>query len=289
MKGIILAAGNGTRLLPATLPISKILLPVYDRPMIYYPLSVLMMASIRDILVITNERDADNFKRTLGDGSHLGININYDVQHVQRGISDAFIIAEKWIGDEEVALVLGDNIFYGKTLGDSITKAINSESSATIFGYKVPDPERFGVVEFDNEMKVLSIEEKPNKPKSNYAAIGLYFYKKGVSSKAKTLEESDRGELEITDLNNKYLNEKELSVILLNDDVKWMDAGTFTSIMEASIFVSSEEKKIGKKILCPEIIAFEKGFVTKNKIIEWVKNNNTSNYYRAILDELTLK
>ena len=289
MKGIILAAGYGTRLSPATLPISKSLLPVYDRPMIYYPLSILMTASIKDILIITNERDLENFKRALGDGSQFGISISYDVQHVQRGISDAFIIAEKWIGDERVALILGDNIFYGETLGDSITKAIECESSAVIFGYKVPDPERFGVVEFDDGMKVLSIEEKPKKPKSKYAAIGLYFYRKDVSSKAKTLKESERGELEITDLNNRYLDENELSVILLNDDVKWLDAGTFASIMDASIFISDEEKKIGRKILCPELIAYEKGFVTKEKILEWVKRNNTSDYFRTILNELTVR
>ena len=289
MKGIILAAGYGTRLSPATLPISKSLLPVYDRPMIYYPLSVLMSASIKDILIITNERDADNFKRALGDGSQFGISISYEIQYIQRGISDAFIIAEKWIDDDRVALILGDNIFYGKTLNDSLAKAIECESSAVIFGYKVPDPERFGVVEFDDKMKVLSIEEKPKEPKSNYAAIGLYFYKKGVSSKAKMLKESKRGELEITDLNNIYLKDGDLSVILLDDDVKWLDAGTFTSIMDASVFVSDEENKTGKKILCPEIVAYEKGFVTKDEILKWVEKNNTSDYFRTIMNELTIK
>ncbi len=289
MKGIILAAGYGTRLSPATLPISKSLLPVFDRPMIYYPLSILMAASIKDILIITNERDSDNFKRALGDGSQYGIKISYQIQYVQRGISDAFIIAEKWIGDERVALILGDNIFYGSSLYDSVSKAVESESPAVIFGYNVTDPERFGVVEFDNQMKVLSIEEKPEKPKSKYAAIGLYFYRKGVCDKAKTLKESKRGELEITDLNNKYLKNGELSVILLNDDIKWLDAGTFTSIMDASIFIAEKEKTMKKKILCPEIIAYEKGFVTKEKILKWVEKNNTSEYFNSIFNELNVK
>lgn len=289
MKGIILAAGYGTRLSPATLPISKCLLPVFDRPMVYYPLSILMNASITEILIITNERDLENFKRALGDGSQFGIKISYDIQHVQRGISDAFIIAEKWIGDDRVALILGDNIFYGETLNDSIADAIECESSAVIFGYKVPDPERFGVVEFNDEKKVLSIEEKPKNPKSNYAAIGLYFYKKGVSSEAKNLKESERGELEITDLNNRYLDKGELSIILLTDDVKWLDAGTFTSIMDASEFILNKEKEVGKKILCPEIIAYEKGFVSKDKILKWVEKNNTSDYFKSILNELSVK
>ena len=286
MKGIILAAGSGTRLRPATLPISKILLPIFDRPMIYYPLSILMMSSIKDILIITNENDLNNFKRTLGDGSQFGIKITYDIQYVQRGIADAFIIAEKWIGDDDVALILGDNIFCGESLENSIKGAIESESSAVIFGYRVPDPERFGVVEFDNKNKVISLEEKPKRPKSNYAAIGLYFYRKGVSSIAKTLKESDRGELEITDLNKEFLKTGNLSVILLKDDVKWIDAGTFNSLAEASIFISSEEKKQRKKIMCPEIIAFEKGFISREELLKWAKKNNTSDYYGSILDEL---
>lgn len=289
MKGIILAAGSGTRLNPATLPISKILLPIFDRPMIYYPLSVLMDSSIKDVLIITNEKDADNFKRTLGDGSQFGIKISYEIQYVQRGIADAFIIAEDWIGDDDVALILGDNILYGPSLNRSIQKALESDMPAVIFGYHVTDPKRFGVVEFDSQMNVLSIEEKPIKPKSNYAAIGLYFYKKGVCSKAKTLNESKRGELEITDLNNLFLDENKLSVIILEKDIKWLDAGTFDSIIESSVFVSETEKKQQMKIMCPEIIAYHKKYVTKEKIMEWVQKNNTSDYYKAITEYLSIK
>ena len=289
MKGIILAAGSGTRLSPATLPISKILLPVFDRPMVYYPLSILMSASIKDVLIITNEKDADNFKRSLGDGSQYGIDISYDVQYVQRGISDAFIIAEKWIGNDEVVLLLGDNIFYGDSLKSSMLEASSSNKPAVIFGYHVSDPERFGVIEFDKKFNVISLEEKPHQPKSNYAAIGLYFYKGDVCSKVKTLKPSKRGELEITDLNNIYLKNNDLSVILLKNDVKWVDAGTSESILEASNFIHEEEKRIGKKILCPETMACEMGFVTKEKMIEWIKNKNSSDYYNSILKELSVK
>ena len=287
MKGIILAAGSGTRLYPATLSVSKILLPIYDRPMVYYPLSILMSASIKDILIITNERDSKSFKKTLGDGSQFGIHIDYDIQRVQRGLSDAFIIAEEWIGSDEVVLILGDNIFYGDSLESSLEKAKRSKTAATIFGYRVPDPRRFGVVEFDDDMNVLSIEEKPNEPKSDYASIGLYFYKRDVSSIAKTLEPSERGELEVTDLNIRYLEKNDLSIILLDDDVKWIDAGTFESMLGASIFVKDEERRLGKKIMCPEIIAFDKGFITKSEITKWIKDNNfKSDYYRSILEEL---
>ena len=289
MKGIILAAGSGTRLSPATTPISKILLPIFDRPMIYYPLSILMTASIRDILIITNEKDADNFKRTLGDGSQYGISISYDIQYVQRGISDAFIIAEEWIGCDEVVLILGDNIFYGDSLKTSLLEASSSEKSAVIFGYQVSDPKRFGVVEFDEKLNVVSIEEKPENPKSDYAAIGLYYYRGDVCSKAKTLEPSKRGELEITDLNNIYLSNDDLSVVLLKNDIKWVDAGTFDSILEASNFIFEEEKKIGKKILCPETTACEMGFVPKNTMIEWIKNKDGSDYYKSILEELSVR
>ena len=289
MKGIILAAGSGTRLSPATTPISKILLPIFDRPMIYYPLSILMTASVRDILVITNEKDAENFKRTLGDGSQYGVKISYDIQHVQRGISDAFIIAEDWIRNDDVVLILGDNIFYGDSLKSSMLEASSSEKPAVIFGYRVSDPERFGVVEFDKNLNVISLEEKPENPKSNYAAIDLYFYKGNVCSKAKTLKPSKRGELEITDLNNLYLNDNDLSVILLKDDVKWVDAGTFDSILEASNFISEEEKRIGKKILCPETTACEMGFIPKDVMIQWVKNKGGSDYYKSILKELSVK
>ena len=286
MKGIILAAGAGTRLSPATLPISKILLPIYDRPMIYYPLSTLMMAGIKDILIITNEKDIDNFKRTLGDGSQFGISIEYDIQYVQRGISDAFIIAEEWIGNDSVSLILGDNIFYGDNVEELMKEAVSNRYGATIFGYPVPDPERFGVVGFDENMKVTSLEEKPSKPKSNYAAVGLYFYDTKVCSIAKTLKPSARGELEITDLNNVYLNNSELSVKLFDDKTKWIDAGTFDSLLESSSFIANEEKRLGKKILCPEIIAYRKGFVTKEQILDWVSKNKANEYFLAIKEEV---
>lgn len=286
MKGIILAAGAGTRLTPATFSISKVLLPVYDRPMIYYPLSTLMMVGIRDILVITNERDLESYKKTLGDGSQFGIRIEYDIQYVQRGISDAFIIAERWINNEKVALILGDNIFYDDNLEVIISEAISNEMGATIFGYPVPDPERFGVVGFDENMKVTSLEEKPSNPRSNYVAVGLYFYDEKVCSIAKTLEPSARGELEITDLNKVYLENNDLSVKLFGKDTKWMDAGTFDSLLESSLFVAEEEKKKGEKILCPEIIAYRKGFVTREQILDWILKNKANEYFFKVKKEI---
>lgn len=286
MKGIILAAGAGTRLSPATLPISKILLPIYDRPMIYYPLSTLMMAGIKDILIITNEADLNNFKRTLGDGSQFGIRIDYSIQYIQRGIADAFIIAKEWIGDEKVSLILGDNIFYGAKIDSMISKATAINSGAVIFGYRVPDPERFGVVEFDDSMKVISLEEKPSVPKSDYAAVGIYFYDQKVCSLAEILKPSKRGELEITDLNIEYLKMNELSVSIFDDDTEWIDAGTFESLLDASLFIHDKEKELGKKILCPELVAYNSGFISREKLIEWVKKNKDNEYFRGILKEL---
>ena len=286
MKGIILAAGAGTRLSPATLPISKILLPIYDRPMVYYPLAMLMMAGIKDILIITNEADSNNYKRTLGDGSQFGINIDYDIQYVQRGISDAFIIAKDWIGDDEVALILGDNIFYGEGIEQLVSEASGVKDGAVVFGYRVPDPQRFGVVGFDENKKVTSLEEKPSNPKSDYAVVGLYFYDKCASTFAETLKPSARGELEITDLNIKYLKKDKLSVRLFDDNVKWFDAGTFDSLLESSLFVAKEEKRIGKKILCPEIIAYRKGFVSKDSLMEWIGRNKDNEYFRSVKKEI---
>ncbi len=257
--------------------------------MVYYPLSILMSASIRNILIITNEKDADNFKRCLGDGSQYGINTSYHLHYVHRSLPDDFIIAQKRIGNDEVVLLLGDNIFYGNSLKSSMLEASSSNKPAVIFGYRVSDPERFGVIEFDKKFNVISLEEKPQQPKSNYAAIGLYFYKGDVCSKAKTLKPSKRGELEITDLNNIYLNDNDLSVILLKNDVKWVDAGTSESILEASNFIHEEEKRIRKKILCPETMACEMGFVSKEKMIEWVKNKTNSDYYNSILKELSVR
>lgn len=287
MKGIILAAGKGTRLSPATLPISKILLPIYDRPMIYYPLSTLMMADIRDILIITNETDLPNFQRTLGDGSQFGLNIQYDIQRVQRGISDAFIIGERFIGGDEVCLVLGDNIFYSPDIGETILEASLSDKGAVVFGIPVPDPERFGVVAFDNDMKVTSLEEKPKHPKSNYAVVGLYFYDGKAPVLAKQLKPSARGELEITDLNLMYLDRGELNVRLFSDDVQWIDAGAFDSLLQSSQFVAETEKRLGKKILCPEIIAYEKGFVTKDQMLDWISKNKDNEYFSAVKKFIT--
>lgn len=286
MKGIILAAGKGTRLSPATYPISKILLPIYDRPMVYYPLSTLMMAGIKDILIITNETDLDNFKRTLGDGSQFGIKISYDIQYVQRGISDAFIIAEDFIDGDRVCLVLGDNIFQGPSVKDLLKKASEFDGGALVFGFRVPDPERFGVVSFDDDMNVTSLEEKPKNPKSNYAVVGLYFYDGRASEMAKMLKPSARGELEITDLNKMYLEEGNLSVKLFDDDTRWIDAGTFDSLLESSQFVCEEERRLGRKILCPEIIAYENGYVSKEKMIEWLDQNKDNEYFKGIRKEL---
>ena len=286
MKGIILAAGKGTRLSPATYPISKILLPIYDRPMVYYPLSTLMMAGIKDILIITNETDLDNFKRTLGDGSQFGIKISYDIQYVQRGISDAFIIAEDFIAGDRVCLVLGDNIFQGPSVKDLLEKASEFDGGALVFGFRVSDPERFGVVAFDDNMNVTSLEEKPKNPKSNYAVVGLYFYDGRASEMAKKLKPSARGELEITDLNKMYLEEGNLSVKLFDDDTRWIDAGTFDSLLESSQFVCEEEKRLGRKILCPEIIAYDNGYVSKEKMIEWLDQNKDNEYFQGIRKEL---
>ena len=223
MKGIILAGGAGTRLYPASLPISKILLTIYNKPMIYYPLSTFLRAGIIDILIITNEADYENFRKLLGDGSQIGINIKYRIQYVQKGIADAFLIGEDFIEKDSVALILGDNIFYGNDFGNIMKNAIKKNTGATVFGYKVPDPERFGVVEFDENQKAISLEEKPKQPKSNYAVTGLYFYDNNVCKYARELKPSSRGELEITDLNKIYLEKGKLNVELLGDDFEWLD------------------------------------------------------------------
>ncbi len=285
MKGIILAAGAGTRLYPASVPISKVLLPVYDKPMIYYPLSNLMMGGIRDILVITNEEDGPRFRKLLGDGSQFGVRIDYLIQYVQRGISDAFVIAEEWIDGDDVVLILGDNIFCGPDMQDLIVSAIKENEGATVFGHRVNDPERFGVVEFDGDMNAISIEEKPERPKSDYAVVGLYFYDGRACELAKTLVPSDRGELEITDLNIKYMEEGRLKVKLLGDDVRWLDAGTFDSLLEAGNFIKDVQTKIAKNVGCPEEIALKNGFVTKEEVIERIskfKDNSYQIYVKGI-------
>jgi glucose-1-phosphate thymidylyltransferase len=285
MKGIILAAGAGTRLHPASLPISKILLPVYDKPMIYYPLSNLIMGGIRDILVITNEEDDPRFRKLLGDGSQFGVHIDYLIQYVQRGISDAFIIAEDWIDGDDTVLILGDNIFYGPGLQDAIVSAIKENDGATVFGYHVNDPERFGVVEFDEDMKAISIEEKPKEPKSNYAVVGLYFYDGNACRYAKKLEPSKRGELEITDLNKVYMEEGRLKVRLFDEDINWLDAGTFDSLLEAGNAIKAVQDKRKINVGCPEEAALKNGFVTKEEVLEWMnrfKENSYQRYVRGI-------
>jgi len=282
MKGIILAAGNATRLFPVSEPVSKALLPVYDKPLIYYPLSTLMLAGIKDIMVITNEADINSFKRLLGNGSQFGISIEYAIQYVQKGIADAFIIAEKFIGNDDVCLVLGDNIFHHDDLPAIMKSAFSNNAGATIFGYPVPDPERFGVVEFDGLGNVLSLEEKPARPRSNYAAVGLYFYKSDVCEVAKKLEPSARDELEITDLNLKYLEKGSLRVVKFDEDLIWIDAGTFDSLLDAGTLVRSVQKKIGRLISCPEQIALSLGYVSAEDLKKRVASKKTNDYYKFV-------
>ncbi len=282
MKGIVLAAGAGTRLYPASQPISKILLPIYDKPMIYYPLSTLMLAGIKDILIITNESDYDNFRKVLGDGSQFGLNLSYKIQYVQRGIADAFIIAEDFVAGEPTALILGDNIFHGQGFSTIMKNAINNNEGATVFGYTVKDPERFGVVEFDENKKVISLEEKPKNPKSNYAVVGLYFYDGNVCEYAKQLEPSARGELEITDLNKLYLEKGLLNVEILGRGFTWLDTGTHDSMLQASNFVQSMELNKGMKISCLEEIAYLKGFISATELLNSIEKYGNNAYYSYV-------
>ncbi len=280
MKGIILAGGSGTRLYPLTKVTSKQLLPVYDKPMIYYPLSILMLAGIKDILIISTPQDTPRMESLLSDGSNLGINISYAVQQKPNGLAEAFVLGKDFICDDEVAMILGDNIFYGTGMLESLKDAIETtkNNKAVIFGYYVNDPARFGVVEFDKNGKAIRIEEKPKAPKSNYAVTGLYFYPKGVYDYAKIIKPSNRGELEITDLNQMYLDEDRLDVKTFDRGVTWMDLGTPSSLAEATSFVRTIEEHQGLKILCPEEIAFNNGWINKNKLINVAKGIEDTDY-----------
>ena len=292
MKGIILAGGAGTRLYPASLPISKILLPVYNKPMIYYPLSVLMQAGVRDILIITNPEDNDNFKRVLGDGSQWGIKLSYIIQHVKRGIADAFLLGEEFIGQDNCALILGDNNFYGSAFDAILRDAARPKAGATVFAYEVSDPERFGVVEMDASGKAVSLEEKPKNPKSNLAVTGLYFYDNQVVSLAKQLSPSARGELEITDLNRLYLKQGQLHVAQLGRGFAWLDTGTHESVLQASNFVHSMQLNQGVEIACLEETALRQGFIRPEQLAQLLKNAPRNNYYDylcALLQKVTGK
>lgn len=289
MKGIVLAGGSGTRLYPITMGISKQLLPVYDKPMIYYPLSILMLAGIREILIITTPEDKGSFERLLGDGSQFGINLEYAIQPSPDGLAQAFIIGEEFIGQEDVCLVLGDNIFWGQGLSPKLKHALENAKSgngATVFGYQVKDPERFGVVEFDEHRRAISIEEKPIKPKSHYAVTGLYFYDGRVVELAKQVKPSERGELEITTLNEMYLKQGKLNVEMLGRGYAWLDTGTHESLLEAAQFVETIEKRQGYKIACLEEIAFNQGWLTRSSLEERAKlmsKNSYGQYLQALL------
>ena len=285
MKGIILAGGSGTRLYPITKGVSKQLLPIYDKPMIYYPLSVLMLAGIKDILVITSPEDQENFIRILGDGSEFGIKISYKVQPSSDGLAQAFIIGEDFIGNDEVCLVLGDNIFWGQGFTSILKKVVSQNNGATIFGYQVKDPENFGVVEFDKNQKAIGLEEKPKSPKSNFAVTGLYFYDNSVVELAKKVKPSSRGELEITTLNQMYLEQGNLKVELLGRGFVWLDTGTFESLLEAAMFAETIEKRQGYKIACLEEIAWRNGWLNNDQVLA-VANSLMKNSYGQYLKSL---
>jgi len=285
MKGIILAGGSGTRLYPITKGISKQLAPIYDKPMIYYPLSVLMLAGIREILIISTPDDLPNFEKLLGDGSDIGMKFSYKVQPSPDGLAQAFILGEEFIGDDDVSLVLGDNIFYGDGLKNLLSKSIDNlkNNQATVFGYYVKDPERYGVAEFNENGDVITIEEKPQNPKSNYAVVGLYFYPNDVVKKAQNVKPSDRGELEITTLNQDYLDESRLKVELMGRGYAWLDTGTHESLLEASNFIQTIENRQGLKVACIEEIAFEMGYISKERLLELAQPLKKNHYGQYLI------
>ncbi len=296
MKGIILAGGSGTRLYPITKGISKQLAPIYDKPMIYYPLSILMKSGIKEILIISTPTDLPRFKELLGDGKDLGLEFSYVVQPSPDGLAQAFILGEEFIGDDDVALVLGDNIFYGEGIDkllETSVKNATQDNNATVFGYYVKDPERYGVAEFDKDGKVISIEEKPEKPKSSYAVVGLYFYPNDVVQKAKMVKPSDRGELEITTLNQLYLEEGRLKVELMGRGYAWLDTGTHESLLEASNFIQTIENRQGLKVACIEEIAYEMGYISKEKLLELAEPLKKNQYGQYMIkranEEIILK
>ncbi len=286
MKGIILAGGSGTRLYPITRGVSKQLVPIYDKPMIYYPLSVLMLAGITEVLIISTPDDLPNFEKLLGDGSDIGMQFSYIVQSSPDGLAQAFILGEEFIGDDNVCLVLGDNIFYGHGLTDLLAESVKNaedENKATVFGYYVKDPDRYGVAEFDEKGNVISIEEKPTEPKSNYAVVGLYFYPNDVIRKAKKVKPSDRRELEITTLNQDYLSEQRLKVELMGRGYAWLDTGTHESLLEASMFIQTIENRQGLKVACLEEIAFEMGYISKENLMELAQPLKKNQYGQYLL------